>query len=74
MPDIIEVSVSSTALFILMLAFAAVVGPPAVSSVASWWSIRLRRWGRALRDAWARYVVAWLREALLRFLNGGGSR
>ncbi|MFI2470980.1 hypothetical protein ACH475_32155 [Streptomyces globisporus] len=66
-------SVSSTALFILMLAFAAVVGPPAASSVASWWSIRLRRWSNAVREAWARFV-AWLREALLRFLSGGDGR
>ncbi|OKJ18858.1 hypothetical protein AMK23_35180 [Streptomyces sp. CB02130] len=73
MPDVIEVSVSSTALFILMLAFAAVVGPPAASSVANWWSIRLRRWGNTVRAAWARFV-ALLREALLRFLNGGDGR
>ncbi|MFE4218593.1 hypothetical protein [Streptomyces sp. NPDC056844] len=73
MPDVIEVSVSSTALFILMLAFAAVVGPPAVSSVAGWWSIRLRHWGGSLRDAWARFVAR-VREALRRFLDGGDSR
>ncbi|MEW2174458.1 hypothetical protein AB0935_31760 [Streptomyces sp. NPDC007027] len=66
-------SVSSTALFILMLAFAAVVGPPAASSVATWWSIRLRRWSSSVREAWARFV-AWLREALLRFLNGGDGK
>ncbi|MGW4037720.1 hypothetical protein ACWEIM_15760 [Streptomyces sp. NPDC004778] len=66
-------SVSSTALFILMLAFAAVVGPPAASSVANWWSIRLRRWSNAVREAWARFVAR-LREALLRFLTGGDGR
>ncbi|MEE1735429.1 hypothetical protein PUR49_02620 [Streptomyces sp. BE147] len=73
MPDVIEVSVPSTALFILMLTVAAVVGPPAVSSVTGWWSIRLRRWAGRLGDAWARFV-AWVREALRRFLGVDGSR
>ncbi|MEV3896540.1 hypothetical protein [Streptomyces anulatus] len=72
MSNVFEVSVSWTALF-LMLAFAAVVGPPAVSSVTSWWSIRLRRWAGRLGDAWARFV-AWVREALRRFLGVDGSR
>ncbi|MFF7963586.1 hypothetical protein ACFZC1_34875 [Streptomyces rubiginosohelvolus] len=65
-------SVSSTALFILLLALAAVV-PPTVSSVKCWWSIRLRRWSGSVREAWA-WFVAWLRKALLRFLNGGDGR
>ncbi|MFB6667893.1 hypothetical protein [Streptomyces sp. CS147] len=73
MPDVIEVSVSSTALFILMLAFAAVVGPPAASSVANWWSIRLRRWGNSVREAWAR-VVDRFRQKVIVFLTGGGGR
>ncbi|MFE1824354.1 hypothetical protein ACFW9S_35845 [Streptomyces anulatus] len=72
MPNDFEVSVSWTALF-LMLAFAAVVGPPAVSSVTAWWSIRLRYWMRGLRDARARFLAR-VREALRRFLDGGGSR
>lgn len=67
-----SVSVSWTALF-LMLAFAAVVGPPAVSSVTGWWSIRLRRWIRGLRDARSRFV-AWLRRTVIKFLFGGESR
>lgn len=66
----IEVSVSSTALFILLLAFAAVVGPPAMSSVKGWWSIRLCRWGRSLRDARARFIAR-VRKALREFLDGG---
>ncbi|EHM31186.1 hypothetical protein SPW_0399 [Streptomyces sp. W007] len=65
-------SVSWTAL-LLMLAFAAVVGPPAVSSVTGWWSIRLRRWGGRLGDGWA-WFVAWVRKALRDFLDGGDSR
>ncbi|MDX3342562.1 hypothetical protein V5N34_27510 [Streptomyces baarnensis] len=69
MSNVFEVSVSWTALF-LMLAFAAVVGPPAVSSVTSWWSIRLRRWIRGLRDARAQFV-AWLRRMAIKFLFGG---
>ncbi|WP_159103738.1 hypothetical protein [Streptomyces anulatus] len=67
-----SVSVSWTVLC-LMLAFAAVVGPPAVSSVTGWWSIRLRRWIRGLRDARARFV-AWLRSVAIKFLFGGESR
>ncbi|OKJ10539.1 hypothetical protein AMK21_30060 [Streptomyces sp. CB00316] len=73
MPNVIEVPVSSTALLVLMLAFAAVVGPPAVSSVKCWWSIRLRRWSRGLRDVRAR-LVARVRETLRHFLDGGGGR
>ncbi|MGW8487439.1 hypothetical protein [Streptomyces sp. NPDC055886] len=73
MPDVIEVSVSSTALFILLLAFAAVVGPPAASSVATWWSIRLRRWSNAVREAWARFVDRF-REKVIVFLTGGDGR
>ncbi|WP_446041119.1 hypothetical protein [Streptomyces sp. SID1121] len=63
-------TVSSTALFILMLALAAVVVPPAVSGVTTWWSERLRRWNGSLRDAQARFG-AQAREALRRFLDGG---
>ncbi|MFH8670206.1 hypothetical protein ACH4F3_35800 [Streptomyces anulatus] len=72
MPNDFEVSVSWTALF-LMLALAAVVGPPAVSSVTGWWSIRLRRWRRGLRSAGV-WLCDWTREKLLDFLAGGGSR
>lgn len=72
MPNDFEVSVSWTALF-LMLAFAAVVGPPAVSSVTGWWSIRLRRWADRLSDAWA-WAVARVRDAIRRFLGLDGSR
>ncbi|WP_141726854.1 hypothetical protein [Streptomyces niveus] len=70
-----EVPVSSTALFILilMLAFAVVVVPPAVSVVRGWWAIRLRRWGVELRDARARFAAR-VREALRRFLDGGNTR
>lgn len=68
--NIFEVSVSSTALFILMFAVAAVVMPPAVSGLTSWWSIRLRRWGYCLRGARARFTAR-VREALRRFLDEG---
>ncbi|MER7316494.1 MULTISPECIES: hypothetical protein [Streptomyces] len=72
MRNAFEVSVSSTALFILLLALAAVVVPPAVSGVKSWWSIRLRRWGGSLRVAQA-WLAARVRDALRRFLDGPGS-
>ncbi|WP_371606840.1 hypothetical protein OG725_37150 (plasmid) [Streptomyces sp. NBC_01213] len=85
MLEVFEVSVSSTALFILMFAVAAVVMPPAVSGLTSWWSIRLRRWGYSLRSARVRFTTrvreslrsAWkrftarVRMALRRFLEDG---
>lgn len=66
-----EVSVPSVTLLILMIALAAVVGPPVASVVSGWWSVRLRRWGGRLRDARMR-LAARVREALRRFLDGDG--
>ncbi|MFB7082563.1 hypothetical protein [Streptomyces sp. NPDC056308] len=64
---------SMTALLVLVVALAAVAGPPAVSVVTGWWAVRLRRWGAGLRVARAR-LVSYVREALRRFLDGDDQR
>lgn len=60
-----------TALIPLLALAMMVIIPPAVSGMAGWWSVWLRRRRAKLQAAWGRLVVV-LREAVIRWLNGSG--